>query len=202
MKPERLRTPSRRAFRCGQLRRIDTGSRSASRNDNRVGHAATERVGNLVAEGAGRESGGMFDVDVGQNFHGLGSQAGALSQELVGDALDHALIGDSGPGQDVYPEELRADRGRDAERRDAVVAEHVDAQWHVVRPFDLGGKRGHRRDDVRRNRGGEERRVAEVFHDEPVTTARDQGFSVLQKAVPNGGERSGTRRSGKRCCGR
>jgi hypothetical protein len=67
---------------------------AAARDDDGVGPAAFDQVGDLVAERARRaERRRVLDVDVGDDADAGGTQAPPLAQQPVGRSLDDALIG-------------------------------------------------------------------------------------------------------------
>jgi hypothetical protein len=100
-----------------------------------------------------------------------------------GVALDNALISHASTRVDIDADEVKASGRCDGQRTGGIVAEHVDAAQRVAFPGQRCGDPSHRRDDVRRDRALEERRIAEVLED-PAVQAR------LEDRVGIGGGRS------------
>lgn len=123
----------------------------------------------------------MFYVNVGEDLHVLGAEHGAVTQEIVGDALEETLVGDARAAEDVDANEVCADGGGDGEGGLAVIPQHVDAKRKLGKALaDIGGEGGHGGDRVGGNAAGIEGDVAEVFEHETVDAAAGEGVSVTQ----------------------
>ena len=161
---------------------VDGFARSRAGDDQRVGQAAFERVAGGVFERFGTQRRGVFDVNVGEDFH-VGAQALSFAQGFMSFALNQSLVGQHGSAVHVDPDEGAFAGRAKSERGAGVVAQDVEAEGDFDRLSQGVSGAGHGGDRLGPHGAFGEGRVAEVLDDDGVRSALLVGLCVGEGRV-------------------
>ena len=93
------------------------------------------------------------------------SEGSPISRNVVGLALQDALIGQSRSRVDIDADEFRSYRCCDRNRRHSVVPKNIDSKWKGNSCFDVERKPAQKRDGVSRYTRSEKWYISEVLYD-------------------------------------